>query len=1191
MTTPPALRGTTEFGAGWWDRWDRRVLQCGHAGHRQSAIPVQGLDTVIVRAQDVGDMQIVLELIDLLQKQSEGTQPKIDIVYLKHGDCNYIANTLNSIFARVTIGQNGNYTSSAARAAQVGALGAFGAVGGGAPQNVYCLALPRYNAVLIVAPEGRFDDVVREMRKLLDQQTTAGFRRFRLEKQPAQVIASQLQNFWNTRYPGENLTQNQFRVTLDMPNNAVLVQGSPDDLRDAEELIRAMDTSDTKAINDMRVFYLKNALSDELGQILSYALSSQVINPQPQLAFTEPIAQAAGGAAVLNLGTAARGLGTGLGGAGTGLGGVGLGGAGLGGAGLKRDAGSVDQRHHPDPRCGRKRWYVHEEYRDPVLLGAGRERLRDRRARGRPHRLQRAGQRPDRVRSGGHDEDGREAHRQPGHGGRARSYVNVYQLRRGLDATLTANLISQLFTGQGRSATTGTNLGTTGTTGTTTPRPLLVISPNVADGASLIDLRLSVDDRSNSIVVAGSLNDLEAIRAIISKLESADIQDRYSEVIKLRNAAAADVANTLQTYFNSVLAIYTGSTYNTSFQLLQRQVVLQADAVSNSILVSATPEYFGEIKKIIDKIDSQPPQVMIQVMIAEVDLNNDEEEGVEVGLQSPTLFGRAGAGAANGLGFNFNTPTTSTTLPTGLVSPGTVGFQGLNGLGVGRVSATQGISGFVFSASSQTFSLLVRALKTQGRIDILSRPQIQVADNQTGYTNIGQSFPILGGSTIATGGLAQQSVTYVNIGIQLEVTPRVNPDGKVLLRVAPTVSSVSPTTVSLGNGVNATAFNSESLQTTVLASDGETLVLGGLISKQENREENGIPYFKDIPYVGALFRYRTHTVARREILFIMTPQIIRSEFDNARILAEESAQLKWCLAEIAAIHQHGMEVMAPAARSARPVQVNPASIGAPYFGAFDPTGPASAPYLPQPGGAGPAIFPQPVPIVQPGAMQPGAMQPGTVIQPGMIQPGAPLPGAYQLAPVPSNVYQPAPGQSNAMPGAPMQPSAPMQPGVGGPALGVPPTGQPGATAPQQGSSFSAGLVPLGPQTVFGGPAPGQVQPAPTQPIAAQQTAAPPVPQQTSAPPMAGSVQPIIYYGQPVPQSGSVPVAGPPTYVQPAPQPGIGMTPPGAAAARSAGDLPRTVPDGGPAAARHARATGHRQPQLHDGGWATAPPGK
>src|SRR5262249_38202935 len=152
--------------------------------------------------------------------------------------------------------------------------------------------------------------------------------------------------------------------------------------------------------------------------------------------------------------------------------------------------------------------------------------------------------------------------------------------------------------------------------------------------------------------------------------------------------------------------------------------------------------------------------------------------------------------------------------------------------------------------------------------------------------------------TLTGTGVAQQSIEYQPIGVTMRVTPRVNPDGKVLMRVEPQVSSVSPTPINLGNGVNAPAFNVQTVQTTVLASDGETIVLGGLISKQDQRIENGYPFLKDIPYVGALFRYRTHQIQRREVLIIMTPHIIRSEADQARILAEEAQRTHWCVPDI-----------------------------------------------------------------------------------------------------------------------------------------------------------------------------------------------------------------------------------------------------------------------------------------------------
>src|SRR5262249_29994354 len=108
----------------------------------------------------------------------------------------------------------------------------------------------------------------------------------------------------------------------------------------------------------------------------------------------------------------------------------------------------------------------------------------------------------------------------------AQSYVNVFQLRRGMDATLTANLIAQLFTSQGRTANQGQQgLNQPGQQGVV--RPVFILTGPASPGSSLIDLRISVDDRTNSLIVGGSLSDLDAVRAIIGRLEASDTQGRF----------------------------------------------------------------------------------------------------------------------------------------------------------------------------------------------------------------------------------------------------------------------------------------------------------------------------------------------------------------------------------------------------------------------------------------------------------------------------------------------------------------------------------------------------------------------------------------------------------------------------------------------------------------------------------------
>jgi Flp pilus assembly secretin CpaC len=510
-----------------------------------------------------------------------------------------------------------------------------------------------------------------------------------------------------------------------------------------------------------------------------------------------------------------------------------------------------------------------------------------------------------------------------------------------------------------------------------------------------------------------------------------DSAQRQFDVYKLRNAAAADVATAVQTFMTSALAVYTGAQFASAYAQLQRNVVIQAEPVSNTLLVSATPQYFAELKRIIERIDAQPPQVVIQVLIAEVQLTNNEEMGVEFGVQSPVLFNRGGS-------LNFNT---TSALPSSNVSPAVTAFQGLGNLGVGRAS-TLGPGGLVFSAQSNSFNLLVRALKAQGRIDILSRPHLHVADNQTGYINVGQNYPTPTGSTLTATGAAQTGVQYVPVGIILRVTPRINPDGKVLMRVEPQVSNVAPSTVNVGNGINAPIFNQETVETTVLAADGETIVIGGLINKQDNRQETGIPFFKDIPYVGSLFRYRTMATSRREVLFIMTPHIIRSEYDTARILAEESRKMNWCLPDIAATHTYGMEVMGPAAKGAMPIpvggtppgQIPPGMLPSGFGPGFVP-----APILPGPGGdfspdyvVPPAAGSAAPVLPSPNAMPNAAPRPGQPLP--AIPPAAGIPilnSNGTLSPVSAVVY-PGSTQYVLPAGGPAMIAVPQNPAVAGP---------------------------------------------------------------------------------------------------------------------------------------------------------------
>src|SRR5260370_29429550 len=232
------------------------------------------------------------------------------------------------------------------------------------------------------------------------------------------------------------------------------------------------------------------------------------------------------------------------------------------------------------------------------------------------------------------------------------------------------------------------------------------------------------------------------------------------------------------------------------------------------------------------------------------------------------------------------------------MDPSIVGLQSLSNLGTGRISPTSNIGGFVFSAGSQTINVLVRSLATQGRLEIVSRPQIMTLDNQTAYINIGQEIPIVTTSNVTATGVISNNIDRRQVGVQLTVTPKIMPDGRVLMRVIPEISSVVPTPVNLGNGSVGTALNIQRVETTVVAGDGETVVLGGMISRSDTKQENRIPWFGDLPVLGALFRYRSQEKKKVELLVIMTPHVIRCPADAEFIWGTESQKLDLNMADV-----------------------------------------------------------------------------------------------------------------------------------------------------------------------------------------------------------------------------------------------------------------------------------------------------
>lgn len=689
--------------------------------------------------------------------------------------------------------------------------------------------------------------------------------------------------------------------------------------------------------------------------------------------------------------------------------------------------------------------------------------------------------------------------------------IKVFTIVNG-DATQLADLLRQLF-GQ----STGTQGGNQGL------QALLQTATGGGDSA-LVPLRFSVDVRTNSIVASGSTGDLNVVYKVLVRLDEGNIRERITTVYRLRNAPATEVANSLQLLRQQQQQLnQIAPTLNSAPQTLEKEVIVVPEAVSNSLIVSATPRYFDEIRRVVEELDRRPNMVIIQVLLAEVSLNDLNEFGIELGLQDSLLFDRGVAGIPTGtprVGFPFNTAAIGNdNTAASLATRENVAAQALSNLSVGRTNATAGFGGLVLSAGNESVNVLIRALQQSQRMQVLSRPQVQTLDNQPAYVQVGQQVPYITSSNQTQFGIQNQT-TFQDVGVILGVTPRTSPDGMIVMEIDAVKSDLGPEAegIAISVSANGTAIrqpiiNVTRAQTTVSARSGQTVILGGLITRNQSETTRRVPYLADIPVLGRLFRFDSVNVERTELLIIMTPYVMRTDEHVAWLNMRESERLHWCLADVANVHgqaQHftssgdsgiSTPTIYPDETPAPEGLIAPES-SAPRDGAGPsqwpnvPVDPANTPqYLPVPGD--PNYNPTPVPRMSP----PGNLPiPPQTIPPQPIPTSAPsngvpnppaTPDQSNYRPQPANQLRTSQPQPNQASGAPVHsghsPSATLRPM--GPLQALPPVPQGPVGQPQMVTAPAPAFVPpYGPPQLPAYPQPqlGTQPPPGAQPAGYQQ---------------------------------------------------------------------------------------------------------
>ncbi|HSW44088.1 MAG TPA: secretin N-terminal domain-containing protein, partial [Phycisphaerae bacterium] len=388
----------------------------------------------------------------------------------------------------------------------------------------------------------------------------------------------------------------------------------------------------------------------------------------------------------------------------------------------------------------------------------------------------------------------------------------------------------------------------------------------VAAGGASLELAFGVDERTNSLIAAGSPSYLKVVEQLVFKLDYQEIEERRSNVIQLRNRPAEDIAKTLKAYYEEESSAYEKAAGEGEAKLrqFQRQVNVQDGGEgSNTLVVSYNPRMESQVVNMINELDRAPAMVMIQVLIAEVTLNDQFEMGLEFALQDLMFSENAYTGPNNTLqGDHYD-----------VIGGTDVGAAGESALG-----------GISLTITGEDFNFLVRALQTEGRLEILSRPSILVQDNQDAEITIGERVPTVQDVVVSGGGVVTPSVTYEKVGVILKVTPIVNPDGFVSMTIEPEISAIGTSSVTVSTGLTLPTFTERSAKTSVTVKNNETIIIGGLITSRETNAENKVPLVGDVPILGNLFRATNRKNSKTELLMVLTPHVIRTP-EEARALS------------------------------------------------------------------------------------------------------------------------------------------------------------------------------------------------------------------------------------------------------------------------------------------------------------------
>ncbi|MDA7085875.1 type II secretion system secretin GspD [Pseudomonas sp. SA3-5] len=380
-------------------------------------------------------------------------------------------------------------------------------------------------------------------------------------------------------------------------------------------------------------------------------------------------------------------------------------------------------------------------------------------------------------------------------------------------------------------------------------------------------IQVIADSRTNRLIILGPPAARAKLVALAQSLDSPTSRSANTRVIRLRHNDAKALAETLGEISEGLKTQGDGESGGRP-----QQVLIRADESLNALVLLADPDMVATLEDIVRQLDVPRAQVMVEAAIVEVSGDISDALGVQWAVDA-----RGGNGGLGGVNFS----------GTGL-SVGSV----LNAIQEDTIPSNLP-DGAIIGLGSNSFGMLITALSANTKSNLLSTPSLLTLDNQKAEILVGQNVPFQTGSFTTSAAGADNPFTTIerqDIGVTLKVTPHINEGASLRLEIEQEISSIAPTT----QGVNAVDLitNKRSIKSTILAEDGQVIVLGGLIQDDVTQTVSKVPLLGDIPLLGRLFRSNKDTRIKRNLMVFLRPTVIRDVAGLAALSGKKYSDIR-----------------------------------------------------------------------------------------------------------------------------------------------------------------------------------------------------------------------------------------------------------------------------------------------------------